>query len=306
MTQEMCEDIDFLTERRGVVDDDDVVERGYDDLLRRSSKNAAAAEEDKEEEWWNSSLPPPSEDERSVGDESVNDEDLWEAIHESQLEISQSQKLQSQSSSSQCATAAPFCEENENPSDIGIQKESENLKVESPFAAATNVIANGDSEEEGESSPVVVTLESFLDEEVKEEQQMGGHGEVDSAQMLPPCDDMLEISSNPPPRIEENNEELESSRSGKTPACVAIVERGFFVKETKEEQQDYDEMNDELSSHDPTEISVATKGNELGLLRPANDEVVEQIGNEVVSCKLFFITALASFFHHLKSITLML
>ncbi len=140
---------------------------------------------------------------------------------------------------------------------------------------------------------------------MKEEQQTGGHGEVDSAQMLLPCDDMLEISSNPPPRIEENNEELQSGGLRKTPARIAIVERGFFVKGTKEEQQDYDEMSDELSSHDPMEISVATKGNELGLLHPSNDEVVEQIGNEVVSCKPFFITALASFFHHLKSIILM-
>ncbi len=152
MTQEMCEDIDFLTERRGVVDDD-VVERGYDDLLRRNSKTAAAAEDDKEEEWWNSSSPPPSEDESSMGDESVNDKDLWEAIHESQLEISQSQNSQLQSSSSQCATVAPFCEEKQNTSGIEIQKE------ESPFVAAANVVANGDSEEDGgESSPVVVTL----------------------------------------------------------------------------------------------------------------------------------------------------
>ncbi len=307
MTQEMCEDIDFLAERKGVEDEVVVESVLYNDegVLRG---NAAAAE-GKEE--WNSS---PSEDnDGSIEDEDEleSDNDPWEAIQGSQLEISQ----QSQPSSL-CAVPPPPCErEEENTSGREIQAENGRNRVEYFGAIVDNnnnlrnttseAMKKGRGDSERESSSPVVTLESFLDEEA-EKKRTGGQGESNAAQTLP--SDMVEEISSNPPRIEENNgwKQMGNGRSGKKPkpANVTIVER-YFVEGTKEEQE-Y-EMNDDDESFfhddDPMEISVpplgketeaATKDDdELGLLHPANDEVaqgVKQIENKEVY--IYFITEL--------------
>ncbi len=293
MTQGMCEDIDFLTERRGgelVVYNNAVVDRGRgcDDLLRSSNNKTsvaaasatetATADEDKEEERWNSSSPPLSEDESSTTTSSeeaeMNDKDLWKAIHKSQLEISQS------SSSPQCATPPPeasFCEEKEIVTNYSKKMENESENQTPPYAAPSppvpaNVVIDSEEKDEGESgSPVVVTLESFLDEEVmveknEDQQQIGGHYhcDMDSPQkkvLPPPCDaaTMLKI---PSPRIKEKNNEDHFE--------------GTKGEEQKQQQQQEEMSSDEgeLSSRDPmVEISVETTGNEVsGLLCPISND----------------------------------
>ncbi len=322
MTQEMCEDVDFLAERKGVEDEVAVV---VESILPNDegSENAAAARTEGKEEGWNCCSQLEGDDDGRIEDEdeleSDNNEDPWKSIEESQLEISQQ---------SQPSSPPPSCEQEEGNA-MGGEIQAENGRNLTEYSGAIVVDNNklrnteavmmkdnggefggSDLERECSSSSVVTSLESFLDEEAMKKKRTGTGGQGKSnaaAQALLSCD-MGEAMSSNPRQIEENNMGG-NGRSGKKPkpANVNIVER-FFVEGTKEEEHEEYEMNDgEPFFHyvDPMEISVPPLGKEIdaparedeGLLRPANDVVaqgVKQIENEEVCIYIFslFITEL--------------
>ncbi len=256
MTQEMCEDIDFLAERKGV-DEVIAVEGGsYNDDEGRML-HGIAVEAGKNEDEWSSSHSDNDSSADEGDDEFGSGSNLWEAIEQSQLEISS----QSQTSSQCMAPPPPHCPKEGNISELEIQAGNRNNEVTYSEAVKQGEEgSSGGDDKEDDSSPIV-TLESFLDEEVEENRIGGGvQGDVDSAR-ISPCE-MVEICD--PSRVEEENnnnasKQSESRLEKTTTSGIAIVE-SFFVEGTNEEQEEYEMSDDEsLSTHDPMdpmEISV--------------------------------------------------